>query len=109
MATIEVHNELLEKMRKQEENLLEISVKEIDRDKKFSLERELSNYRKAITELENATLKDIEASLKLQEPQLNEGINDLDDALQDVNNTVNILQAVNTVTSIVARIVSRIV
>lgn len=67
--------------------------------------QERLNYTTALNNLENALLKDIESRLELLEPNLKAGLNNLNVAIQKVNNTVQILETIKTVTGIVDKIV----
>ncbi|SRR5579883_535880 len=105
-----VREELLDDIRNKELQLnsaeIQLSLeRETDPAKKSSFIQERQQFTVYRVKLENAILEKIASKLNSLEPDLKEGLNDLDVALQDVNNTVAILNTVKLVTSIVAQIV----
>ena len=106
----EVREELLDEIRNQELRLNSPEIqfafeKESDPAKKTSFINERDELTTVRLKLEDVILTKIEARLKLLEPDLKDGLKNLDVALQNVNNTVEILNAIKAVTGLVARIV----
>ncbi|MEH2152241.1 hypothetical protein [Nostoc sp.] len=64
----------------------------------------ISDCQILIDNLGNEILQGLTNELKQLEPQLEEGLKNLEEVQQNINNTVNILNAAQQVTSIVARI-----
>lgn len=72
---------------------------------KTAFHNELDNFRNVLHELEKQDLQSVLTKLQSSEAQLNQAIISLDKELQSVNNTVNIISNIKSVTSIVARII----
>lgn len=111
IAVNEVREDLLAKIRKQELRLNSLELQaafeqENDPAKKATFVQERRNYVIARTNLENAILENIAASLNLLAPDLEDGLEDLEAALQNIKNTVEIMKTIKLVTGIVARIVT---
>lgn len=105
----EVREQLLAEIRKQELRLNSLEIQdalenESDQDKKISFIQERKKYVIARVTLENAILKNIAARLKPLESDLKDALKDLDVALQNVKNTVEIIKTVGAVTGILARV-----
>jgi hypothetical protein len=103
-VTEQNRTELLQELRKYEQKLYSIESQQ-DSDIKKTFGQERLDYTTALKNLENALLKDIESRLESLEPDLKAGLNNLNVAIQKVNNTVQILETIKTVTSIVDKIV----
>ncbi len=78
--------------------------KETEPDKKNILVNTIWQSQILIDKLGNKILQDLANKLKQLEPQLQEGLVNLEDVQLEINNTVNILKAAQKVTSIVMRI-----
>ncbi|MEH2174313.1 hypothetical protein [Nostoc sp.] len=90
-------------------NLPEIQQK-FENEKDESRKRDFLEQRKNIailrSQLETAALEEIAANLKKLEPDLLKGIEDLTQAIDKVDNTVNILTTLQNVTGIIRRVLS---
>ncbi|WP_448265215.1 hypothetical protein [Nostoc sp. DSM 114159] len=90
-------------------NLPEIQQKfenEKDESRKQDFLEERKNIAILRSQLETAALKEIAANLKKLEPDLFKGIEDLTQAIDRVENTVNILTTLQNVTGIIRRVLS---
>ncbi|WP_445628045.1 hypothetical protein [Nostoc sp. DSM 114167] len=90
-------------------NLPEIQQKfenEKDESRKQDFLEERKNIAILRSQLETAALKEIAANLKKLEPDLFKGIEDLTQAIERVENTVNILTTLQNVTGIIRRVLS---
>jgi vacuolar-type H+-ATPase subunit I/STV1 len=105
-----VREELLDYIKHKELQLNSAEIqlafeRETDPAKKSSFILERQQFTVYRVKLENAILEKIASQLNSLKPDLQEGLENLDVALQDVNNTVAILNTVKLVTGIVAQIV----
>ena len=101
-------NNLLSQMREQVSKLNELQLlfeQEPDVLKKQAFVKQRNYYRKAVHELEKQDVASTLAKMKPLEAELNGAIKSLDNSIQRVNNTVNIISGIQNVSSIVARIV----
>jgi predicted sulfurtransferase len=65
-----------------------------------------NNYSAKLANFRNAILEAIASQLQTLEPELDKALKELDDQLKDLENVVGILNTINTVTSIIAKIVT---
>jgi hypothetical protein len=101
-------NNLLSQMRKQVSKLNELQLifeQEPDVSKKQAFVKQRDYYRKAVHQLEMQDFRTVLAKMKPIEVELKGAINSLDSSMQSVNNTVNIISSMQSISSIVARIV----
>ncbi len=101
-------NNMLSQMREQVSKLNQLQPvfeQEPDVLKKQAFLKQRNYYRKAVHELEKQDLENMLAKMKPLEVELHQAIKSLDNALQSVNNTVNIISGIRNVSSIVARII----
>ncbi len=104
---MESSNNLLSEMRTQVSKLNELQLvmeQEPDVSKKQAFVKQRDSYRKAVHELEMQDFTTVLAKMKPIEVQLKGAIKSLDNSMQSVNNTVNIISNIQSVSSIVARI-----
>ena len=100
-------NNLLSQMRKQVSKLNELQLvfeQEPDELKKQAFLKQRDYYRKAVHQLEMQDLRSVLEKMKPLEAELNGAIKSLDNSIQGVNNTVNIISSIQSISSIVARI-----
>ncbi|MGF1675325.1 MAG: hypothetical protein ACFCUV_16820 [Rivularia sp. (in: cyanobacteria)] len=101
-------NNLLSQMREQILKLNELQLvfeQEPDQSKRQAFVKQRDYYRKAVYQLEMQDFRIVLAKMKPLEVELNQAMKSLDNAIQSVNNTVNIISGIQSVSSIVARIV----
>ncbi|MEB3216721.1 MAG: hypothetical protein VKN72_10875 [Nostocales cyanobacterium 94392] len=101
-------NNLLSQMREQVSKLNELQLifeQEPDVSKRQAFVKQRDYYRKAVHQLEMQDFRIVLAKMKPIEAELNGAIKSLDNSIQSVNNTVNIISGIQSVTNIVARIV----
>ncbi|MBE9213919.1 hypothetical protein IQ247_14800 [Plectonema cf. radiosum LEGE 06105] len=101
---------LLPKMREQVSKLYspEVQIKieqERDEAKKKAFVTQRKYYDDYLHQLEIQNLQGILEKMKPLEAELNRAIQSLDNSIQSVNNAVNIISGIQSVSSIVARIV----
>lgn len=77
---------------------------ELDKTKKEEFIQEREDYRHYLYQLELQDLQTVLLRMRLLENDLNIAIQSLDNALEDVNNTVTIISSIQYITSIMARI-----
>ncbi|MEH2439302.1 hypothetical protein [Nostoc sp.] len=91
-------------LRKQNKVFSMARDKETEPDKIKTLEDTISHSQTLIDKLGNEILRGVTNELKKNEPQLQEGLENLEKVQQDINNTVNILKLAENFTSIVKKI-----
>ncbi|MBN3940665.1 MAG: hypothetical protein V7L21_13195 [Nostoc sp.] len=75
--------------------------KETEPDKRKTLDDTIWHSQSLIDKLGNEKLKNIEIELKPLEPQLQEGLENLEKVQEDINNTVNIFKEAEKFTGVV--------
>jgi anion-transporting ArsA/GET3 family ATPase len=108
-SDFKIRQELLDEVKKQELKLNSLEIQtafeqESDREKKARFVQERRKYVTFRTKLENEILDNISGKLSSHAPVFEKALKELDAALKNVRNTVEILRTINLVTSIAAQI-----
>lgn len=104
-----IRQELLQEVKKQELRLNSLEIQtafeqESDGEKKARFVQERRDYVKRRIELENQGLAKFSEKLSSHAPAFKDALKELDAALNNLRNTVEILRTINRVTSIGAQI-----
>ena len=66
----------------------------------------LINYSAKLANFKNAILEAIASKLQMLEPELNKALDELDEELRKLEDVLGILDTINTITSIISKIVT---
>ena len=76
------------------------------KDEKIDIIESVLDLSMVRRKLENAMLETIAKRLKRLEPQIQEGIDSLNDAIDNLENSTNILSLINSLTGLIARVIT---
>jgi hypothetical protein len=105
----EIRNQIIDDINRLELRLNASDVQiEIEKNANENQKRQFINERTDLSvvriKLENTILERIAVRLKNLEPEIKKGITELDQAIQELENTVGVIEAIKNLTSIIARI-----
>lgn len=111
MTTIQLKQQLIAQMSMEEKKLYSPQVQakfenSSDSTAKLQFADYRNNYSAKLENFQNAIYEAIASQLQMLEPELNKALNELDEELRKLEDVLGILDTLNTITSIISKIVT---